>query len=87
MEARRASRYRVHGRRSKRPRNPKPGVKKKTCKVKVDRDKGGRSITLRPEGTSGAVRAMLENGLYNGGYPVKMCIRDRRISPQTRAAR
>jgi hypothetical protein len=23
-------------RRSKRPRNPKPGVKKKTCKVKVD---------------------------------------------------
>ena len=35
-------------------------------------DKGGRSITLRPEGTSGAVRAMLENGLYNGGYPVKL---------------
>ena len=33
-------------------------------------DKGGRSITLRPEGTAGAVRAMLENGLYNGGYPV-----------------
>ena len=30
-------------------------------------DKGGRSITLRPEGTAGAVRAMLENGLYNGG--------------------
>lgn len=28
-------------------------------------DKGGRSITLRPEGTAGAVRAMLENGLYN----------------------
>lgn len=35
-------------------------------------DKGGRSITLRPEGTAGAVRAMLENGLYNGGYPVKL---------------
>ena len=35
-------------------------------------DKGGRSITLRPEGTAGAVRAMLENGLYNAGYPVKM---------------
>ena len=26
-------------------------------------DKGGRSITLRPEGTAGAVRAFLENGL------------------------
>jgi hypothetical protein len=37
MEARRDSRYPVHVRRSKRPRNPKPGVKKKTCKVKVDR--------------------------------------------------
>jgi hypothetical protein len=29
----------VHGRRSRIPRNPKPGVKKKTCKVKVDRVK------------------------------------------------
>jgi hypothetical protein len=37
MEARRALRYRVHVRRSKRPRNLKPGVKKKTCKLKVDR--------------------------------------------------
>lgn len=35
-------------------------------------DKGGRSVTLRPEGTAGAVRAMLENGLYNAGYPVKL---------------
>ena len=35
-------------------------------------DKGGRSITLRPEGTAGAVRAMLENGLFNQGYPVKL---------------
>ena len=35
-------------------------------------DKGGRSVTLRPEGTAGAVRAMLESGLYNGGYPVKL---------------
>ena len=35
-------------------------------------DKGGRSITLRPESTAGAVRAMLENGLYNAGYPVKL---------------
>ena len=35
-------------------------------------DKGGRSITLRPEGTAGAVRAMLENGMYNNGFPIKM---------------
>ena len=39
-------------------------------------DKGGRSITLRPEGTAGAVRAMLESGLYNGGYPVKLYYTD-----------
>jgi hypothetical protein len=36
-EARRASRYQVHGRRSRRLRNPKPRVKKKACKVKGDR--------------------------------------------------
>ncbi len=35
-------------------------------------DKAGRSVTLRPEGTAGAVRAMLENGLFNAGYPVKL---------------
>lgn len=35
-------------------------------------DKGGRSITLRPEGTAGAVRAMLEHALYNDGLPVKL---------------
>ena len=34
-------------------------------------DKGGRSVTLRPEGTSGAARAMLEHGVYNNGLPVK----------------
>ncbi len=34
-------------------------------------DKGGRSITLRPEGTAGAIRAMLEHGVYNDGLPVK----------------
>ena len=37
MEARRASRYQVHRRRSRRLRNPKPRVKKKACKVKGDR--------------------------------------------------
>ena len=35
-------------------------------------DKGGRSITLRPEGTAGVVRAMLEHALYNNGLPVKL---------------
>lgn len=35
-------------------------------------DKGGRSITLRPEGTAGAVRALLEHALYNDGLPVKL---------------
>lgn len=34
-------------------------------------DKGGRSITLRPEGTAGAARAMLEHGLNNDVLPVK----------------
>ena len=35
-------------------------------------DKGGRSITLRPEGTAGAVRAFLEHGLFNDGLPQKI---------------
>ncbi|MFI3325043.1 MAG: histidine--tRNA ligase [Clostridia bacterium] len=35
-------------------------------------DKGGRSVTLRPEGTAGAIRAMLQSGVYNDGYPLKM---------------
>lgn len=36
-------------------------------------DKGGRSITLRPEGTAGAVRSFLENGLCNEALPQKVC--------------
>lgn len=36
-------------------------------------DKGGRSITLRPEGTSGAARSFLENGLCNDTLPQKVC--------------
>ncbi len=35
-------------------------------------DKGGRSITLRPEGTAGIVRSFLEHGLYNAPLPVKL---------------
>lgn len=36
-------------------------------------DKGDRSITLRPEGTAGAVRAFLEHGLFNEPLPQKVC--------------
>lgn len=36
-------------------------------------DKGGRSITLRPEGTAGAARSFLENGLSNAALPQKIC--------------
>ena len=35
-------------------------------------DKGHRSITLRPEGTAGAVRAALEHGLLNEALPLKL---------------
>lgn len=35
-------------------------------------DKGGRSLTLRPEGTAGAARAVLEHGLLNGALPAKV---------------
>ena len=34
-------------------------------------DKGGRSITLRPEGTAGVARAALEHGLFNQALPIK----------------
>ena len=35
-------------------------------------DKGGRSITLKPEGTAGAARAFLEGKLYQESLPCKM---------------
>lgn len=35
-------------------------------------DKGGRSITLRPEGTAGIVRAYIENGLASKPSPMKV---------------
>jgi histidyl-tRNA synthetase len=35
-------------------------------------DKGGRSLTLRPEGTAGVVRAVVEHGLHHGQLPVKV---------------
>ena len=36
------------------------------------KDKGDRSITLKPEGTAGAVRSFIENGMGNGVLPAKM---------------
>lgn len=35
-------------------------------------DKGGRSITLRPEGTAGTIRAYLEDGMASLPSPVKL---------------
>lgn len=34
-------------------------------------DKGGRSITLRPEGTAGTLRSAIEHGLLGDALPVK----------------
>ncbi len=36
-------------------------------------DKGGRSITLRPEFTAGVIRSAIEKGLVNGALPLKTC--------------
>ena len=35
-------------------------------------DRGGRSITLRPEGTAGVMRSIIEHGLDRGQLPVKV---------------
>ncbi len=35
-------------------------------------DKGGRSLTLRPEGTASVLRAVLEHNLHRGALPVKV---------------
>lgn len=34
-------------------------------------DKGGRSMTLRPEGTAGVARCFVENGMHQGILPMK----------------
>ncbi len=36
-------------------------------------DKGGRSITLRPEGTASVARAFLEHNIYAQPLPAKLC--------------
>ena len=46
-------------------------------------DRGGRSLTLRPEGTAGVVRAVLEHGLAAGQLPIKL----RYAGPMFRAER
>ena len=38
----------------------------------VFRDRGGRELALRPEGTAGVVRAYVEHGLYKLAQPLKM---------------
>lgn len=35
-------------------------------------DRGGRSITLRPEGTAGVMRSVIENNLDRGQLPIKV---------------
>lgn len=35
-------------------------------------DKGGRSLTLRPEGTAGACRSYIDNGMHKLAQPVKL---------------
>ena len=35
-------------------------------------DKDGSSLSLRPEGTAGVARAVIENGLYAGALPLKL---------------
>ena len=35
-------------------------------------DRGDRSVTLRPEGTAGVVRAVIEHGLDRAALPVKL---------------
>lgn len=35
-------------------------------------DKGDRSVTLKPEGTAGAIRAYLENSMYADAQPTKL---------------
>jgi histidyl-tRNA synthetase len=35
-------------------------------------DRGGRSLSLRPEGTAGVIRSIIEHGLDRGALPVKL---------------
>lgn len=46
-------------------------------------DRGGRSLTLRPENTAGVVRAVIENGLAHGPMPLRLYY----VGPQYRYER
>ena len=50
-------------------------------------DKGGRSITLRPEGTAPICRAYLEHGMHKLAQPVKLCLRRAVLPPRAPAGR
>lgn len=43
-----------------------------TKEMYVFKDKAGRNMALRPEGTAGVVRAFLENGMHNDAQPTKL---------------
>jgi len=53
------------------------GVGKSTDIVRKEmftfEDKGGRSLTLRPEGTAPICRAYVEHGMHRWAQPVKLC--------------
>ena len=44
-----------------------------TKEMFIFEDKGGRSLTLRPEGTAPICRAYLEHGMHKLAQPVKLC--------------
>lgn len=48
------------------------------------KDKGDRSITLKPEGTAGVARCLLENNLYADTLPCKMYYLNAPISAMRR---
>ncbi|HEX2052128.1 MAG TPA: histidine--tRNA ligase [Actinomycetota bacterium] len=50
-----------------------PGSDLVTKQMYTFEDRGGRSLTLRPDMTTPVVRAILEHGLDRQGLPVKLC--------------
>ena len=48
------------------------GTEVVTKQMYTFQDQGGRSLTLRPEGTAPVVRAVLEHNLHRGPLPVKL---------------
>ena len=50
-------------------------------------DKGGRSLTLRPEGTAGVCRAYVEHGMHKLPQPVKLLVLGPVLPPRGAAGR